>query len=42
MVSDAQGNLFLGGSFTGTAKFDDASITSTGSSDFYAAKLKAK
>ena len=42
MVCDAQGNLFLGGSFGGTAKFSDASITSAGSNDLYAAKLKAK
>ena len=42
MVCDAQGNLFLGGSFGGTAKFSDASITSTGGNDLYAAKLKAK
>lgn len=42
MVCDAKGNLFFGGSFTGTAKFGDASITSGGSSDFYGAKLKAK
>jgi len=42
MVCDAQGNLFLGGSFGGTAKFDDVSITSAGSNDLYGAKLKAK
>ena len=37
-----QGNLFLGGSFGGTAKFDDVSITSVGGNDLYVAKLKAK
>ncbi|MEQ1862611.1 MAG: hypothetical protein ABMA13_22045, partial [Chthoniobacteraceae bacterium] len=42
MVCDAQGNLYLGGSFGGAAKFDDASITSAGSNDLYGAKLKAK
>lgn len=42
MVCDAHGNLFLGGSFGGTAKFSDASITSVGSNDLYGAKLKAK
>ncbi|MEO6738788.1 MAG: SBBP repeat-containing protein [Chthoniobacteraceae bacterium] len=42
MVCDAQGNLFFGGSFGGTAKFSDASITSGGSNDLYGAKLKAK
>jgi len=35
-------NLFLGGSFGGTAKFGDASITSAGGNDLYGAKLKAK
>lgn len=42
MVCDAQGNLVLAGAFAGTAKFGDASITSTGGNDLYAAKLKAK
>jgi len=42
MVCDANGNLFLGGSFSGTAKFGDARITSTGGNDFYGAKLKAE
>jgi hypothetical protein len=41
IVCDAQGNLFLAGSFGGTAKFDRVSITSTGGNDLYAAKLKA-
>ena len=42
MVCDAQGNLFLAGSFGGTAKFDGASITSAGSNDLYVAKLRGK
>ncbi len=42
MVCDATGNLFFGGSFGGTAKFDGASITSVGGHDLYGAKLKAK
>ena len=42
MVCDAQGNLFLGGSFGGTAKFGETSITSAGSNDLYGAKLRAK
>lgn len=42
MVCDPNGNLYLGGSFGGTAKFDGATITSTGSNDLYGAKLKAK
>jgi hypothetical protein len=42
MVCDAKGNLYLGGSFSGTAKFDDVTITSAASSDLYGAKLKAK
>ena len=42
MVCDAQGNLFFGGSFGGTAKFGDATITSGGSNDLYGAKLRAK
>ena len=42
MVCDAEGNLFFGGSFGGTAKFDGASITSAGSNDLYGAKLKVK
>lgn len=42
MVCDTKGNLFLGGSFGGTAKFSDATITSGGSNDLYGAKLKAK
>ncbi len=42
MVCDTQGNLYLGGSFGGTAKFSGASITSGGSNDLYGAKLKAK
>ncbi len=42
MVCDAQGNLYLGGSFGGTAKFSGATITSGGSNDLYGAKLKAK
>jgi len=35
-------HLFLGGSFGGTAKFDEATITSAGGNDLYVAKLKAK
>ena len=42
MACDAQGNLFLGGAFGGTATFGDISITSAGSNDLYVAKLKAK
>ncbi len=42
MVRDAQGNLLLGGSFGGTAQFDGAIITSSGSNDLYVVKLKAK
>jgi hypothetical protein len=42
MVCDPHGNLFLGGSFAGTAKFGDASVTSAGGNDLYVAKLKAK
>ena len=42
MACDAQGNLFLGGSFGGSAKFSDATITSAGGNDLYGAKLKAK
>lgn len=43
MVCDAKGNLLLGGSFSGTAKFDGATVTSSSpGSDFYGAKLKAK
>jgi hypothetical protein len=42
MVCDHAGNLLLAGSFGGTAKFDDAAITSTGSNDLYVAKLRAK
>lgn len=42
MVCDSEGNLFLGGSFGGTAKFGEATITSTGGNDLYGAKLKAK
>lgn len=41
MVCDERGNLFLGGSFSGTAKFDDVSVTSSAASDLYGAKLKA-
>ncbi len=42
MVCDGKGNLFLAGSFAGTANFGDITITSAGSNDLYAAKLKAK
>lgn len=42
MVCDPAGNLYLGGSFGGTSKFDDAEITSVGSNDLYGAKLNAK
>jgi hypothetical protein len=42
MVCDSQGNLFLAGSFGGSAKFGDASVTSAGSNDLYGAKLKLK
>ncbi len=42
MVADAQGNLYLSGSFGGTAKFGTLSITSAGGNDVYLAKLKAK
>lgn len=42
IATDTEGNVFLAGSFGGTAKFSDASITSAGSNDLYAAKLRAK
>jgi hypothetical protein len=42
IVCDAKGNLFLGGSFTGTSNYDDATMTSAGGGDLYGAKLKAK
>jgi len=42
MACDAQGNLFLGGSFGGTAAFGDTTVTSAGGIDLYVAKLKAK
>ena len=42
MVCDSEGNLIFGGSFGGTAKFGDATITSQGSNDLYGAKMKAK
>jgi hypothetical protein len=41
MVCDPQGNLYLGGSFGGSAKFDPVTIESAGSNDLYIAKLKA-
>ncbi|MBI5802055.1 MAG: hypothetical protein HZA92_15195, partial [Verrucomicrobia bacterium] len=42
IVADAQGNLYLSGNFTGTAKFGAHTITSAGGNDVYLAKLKAK
>ncbi|MCE9606833.1 MAG: hypothetical protein K8U03_18250 [Planctomycetia bacterium] len=33
--------IVIGGSFSGTAKFGDAEITSGGATDLYVAKLKA-
>lgn len=42
MVADAQGNLYLSGSFSGTARFGRHAITSAGGNDVYLAKLKAK
>lgn len=42
IVADAQGNLYLSGNFSGTAKFGAHTITSAGGNDVYLAKLKAK
>ena len=42
MACDPQGNLYLGGSFAGTAKFGETSMTSAGGNDLYVAKLRAK
>jgi len=42
LVADAQGNLYLSGSFSGTARFGTHAITTAGGNDVYLAKLKAK
>lgn len=42
LVADSQGNLYLSGSFSGTAKFGAHTITSAGGNDVYLAKLKAR
>lgn len=39
MVCDPAGNLYMGGSFAGSAKFDGVTIESAGSNDLYVAKL---
>jgi hypothetical protein len=42
MVRDGEGGLYLAGSFGGTAKFGEVSITSAGGNDLYVAKLRAR
>jgi hypothetical protein len=42
IVADGLGNLYLSGSFSGTAKYGAHTITSTGGNDTYLAKLKIK
>jgi hypothetical protein len=42
MVCDAEGNLVFGGAIGGNAKFGNATATTAGGNDLYAAKLKAK
>jgi len=42
IVSDSQGNLYLSGACSGTAKFGRHSIPNRGSNDIFLAKLRAK
>lgn len=42
LAQDARHGIVIGGSFSGTAEFGDAEITSGGATDLYVAKLKAE
>ncbi|MCE9607056.1 MAG: hypothetical protein K8U03_19395 [Planctomycetia bacterium] len=42
LARDTKHGIVIGGSFSGTAKFGDAEITSGGASDLYVAKLKVE
>jgi len=42
ITRDAAGNLYLSGSFGGTASYGEHSITSSGGNDLYVAKVRAK
>jgi hypothetical protein len=39
ICTDAKGNVFIAGEFTGTSKWGDTTITSAGEMDFFVAKL---
>lgn len=42
LARDEKHGIVIGGSFSGTAKFDDVEITSGGATDLYVAKLKSR